>query len=97
MPDVPEHLVPQDGLTNATIRYGGLDVLDNDRGVLHRFYISDEDGDAVGTFHIETALAGEGSVDHLIGLAHTNMINVLRQAIFELDLQRQAYEGSGKA
>ncbi|MEG3145875.1 hypothetical protein U1839_14535 [Sphingomonas sp. RT2P30] len=92
MPEVPEHLVPTDGLTNSFIRFGGLDTTPDSGFANMRFDIYDEQGGYLATFNIPIAPNERGSVDMMIADAHREMTNVLRQWIYEVDTLRMAYE-----
>ncbi|MCA1476771.1 hypothetical protein [Bradyrhizobium sp. NBAIM08] len=52
MAEVPDHLDPTDGLTNAKIRFAGLDLWESGEQII-RFEIDDESRHRVGTFSIE--------------------------------------------
>ena len=93
MAEIPDHLVPTDGLTNSLIRYAGLDAPSDDGDVIHRFDMFDEDRHRIGTFEIETPPADGGSVDRMIGDAHRRMTDILRQWLYTTDKLRQHYEG----
>lgn len=94
MAEVPDHLVPTDGLTNSLIKYGGLDTLPSGGGAIHRFDIYNEERKFVASFEIETGPTGRGSVDGMIAEAHRRMVDVLRQWLHLTEEMRQAYENS---
>lgn len=82
MPEVPDHLVPMDGLSNASIRYAGFDAAYDSGDAIHRFEIFDEAGERVGTFTIETEPNVHNSIDQMVREAHQKMTNVLRQLLW---------------
>ena len=94
MAEVPDHLVPTDGLTNSVIRYAGLDTFEGGGGAIHRFNIYDENREYVSTFEIETQPTGKGSADAMIERAHKQMVDVLRQWLHTTEKMRQEYEKS---
>jgi hypothetical protein len=96
MAEIPDYLVPTDGLTNSYIRFGGLDVnYDNGGGADVRFGIYNEDGQFLANFVIPVLpTERDGSVDALIAGAHRQMCDVLRQWLYMTDRIRQAYEKS---
>ena len=82
MAEVPDHLVPMDGLSNASIRYAGFDAAHDSGDAAHRFDIFDEDDGYVGTFKIETEPNVHNSIDQMVREAHQKMTNVLRQLLW---------------
>ena len=94
MPDVPEHLVPTDGLTDSLLKYAGFDTFPMGGGGSHRFDFYDEAKAYIGTFKIEVQPTGHGTVDGQIAEAHRRMIDALRQWLHVTDKMRQAYEKS---
>lgn len=94
MVDVPENLAPQDGLTNAKIKFVSLFVEGN--GAVIHFEMTDDEGSAVGEFPIEVHPSRVPGVpqtaDSLISSAHRDMIDVLRQWIYMLDVSAKVYE-----
>ena len=92
MAEVPDHLVPTDGLTKSMIEYAGFDVDRTTGGASHRFNMRDEEGDRVGTFTVYTRPTAEGSVDQMVAEAHRKMVNVLRQWLHVTDDLRKLYE-----
>ncbi len=92
MPEVPDHLVPMDGLTDSHIRLAGLDTHENDPGVTVRFDIYDEDDEFVGTLRLAVPPTSKGTVDAMIANAYAGLSGMLRQWLYEADQRRQAYE-----
>lgn len=95
MADVPDHLIPSDGLTRSFIYLEGLDVLQNG-GALVRFKLTDENGDYFASYGVTVRASKEGTTDQLLARAHQKMIDVLRQWTFVLDVHRQIYEKRGQ-
>lgn len=92
MPEVPEHLVPTDGLTNSTIRFAGYDPHDNDAGATVRFDILDENGDYIGTINIETYPTNEGTIDAMVVRAYRRLTDMVRGWLYHVDQMRDGYE-----
>lgn len=91
MAEVPDNLAPMDGLTNAKIEFVSFDV--QDAGATVHFALTDALGVDVGVFPIEVYQTEQTtSADALIALAHQEMIDVLRQYIYRLDVLGRAYE-----
>lgn len=93
MAEVPDYLVPTDGLTNSNIALAGIDLIGN--GAINaRFSITDESRDYIGTFTIEVRPNGQdGTADQMIADAYRKMTDVLRQWLHGVDTMRQMYEG----
>jgi len=91
MPEVPEHLAPADGLTNYSIRFAGLDVLETGSASL-RFEMTDDEGDQIGTLTVIAEPTPAGTVGSLIAAGHRQACDVLRQWLYRLDVLRKAYE-----
>lgn len=92
MAEVPDHLVPTQGLTNSHIEFAGFDVLEGG-AVLVRFAMCDEDRNYLATFNVPVSpLAEGGTIDALVAEAHRRMCDVLRQWLYMTDVMRQAYE-----
>jgi hypothetical protein len=94
MVDVPEYLVPMDGLTNSAIRLEGMDV-GKGGGANFRFEMRDEDGQFMGRFVIPVEPT-KGPIDLMFAEAHRKMRDVLRQWVHSTDTTRQAYEKIGE-
>jgi hypothetical protein len=92
MTDVPDHLVPADGLTNSNIALEGIDLVGG--GAINaRFAITDENRDYVGTFTINVHPTGDGgTTDQMIAEAYRRMTDVLRQWLHGVDALRKVYE-----
>lgn len=88
MVDVPEHLAPRDGLTNATIRFAGLDADGSSARV--RFEMLDHNKYVIG--ELVVPVGPVGSVDQMISIAHQGAINILRQWIHVLEIGRKGYD-----
>lgn len=82
MAEVPDHLVPMDGLSNASIRYAGFDAAHDGGEATHRFEIFDENDEYVGTFKIETEPNVHNSIDQMVREAHQQMTTILRQLLW---------------
>ena len=92
MAEVPDYLVPTDGLTNSTMALAGIDLIGRG-GIQARFNISDEDQNYIGTFAIDVLPRGsEGTSDAMIADAYRKMSDVLRQWLYSADKMRQVYE-----
>ena len=97
MAEVPDHLVPTDGLTNSRIHFAGVDTDEMGPGVTLRFEIRDEEDDLVGVIKIPVELATEGTVDAMIAEGFVRLADMLRQWLYEADEHRQAYGKRGGA
>ena len=89
MAEVPDHLVPASRVSDARIRFAGLDTLEGGGGGVFRFDLFEGDA-CVGTFRFEIGPTGKG-IDHMVALAHQKMNDALRQMLHENELIRQAY------
>lgn len=90
MAEVPDHMVPTDGLTNSTLLLAGIDSLEGSGGSL-RFDIRDETGVYVGTFTVDVRPQPEGTTDALIAKGHEMMRDVLRQWLHTTEMARRHY------
>jgi hypothetical protein len=97
MAEVPDHLVPTDGLTNSRIHFAGLDTDEMGPGVTLRFVIRDEQDDLVGEIKIPVEPAMEGTVDAMIAEGFGRLTDMLRQWLYEADEHRQMYGRRGAA
>lgn len=79
MPDVPDHMVPRDGLTNATIRLAGLDAIPGSNGAVFRFDLYDEQKRLVGTFPIAVPVQAQSGLDPMMKVAYAEMRDVFLQ------------------
>jgi hypothetical protein len=91
MAQVPDHLVPTDGLTDARIRFSSLDVHQEGGADVH-FGLYDEDENHLADFVIYVEPTDDGSIDRLVAEAHRRMCDVLRQWLYMTDKMRQAHE-----
>ena len=91
MAEVPDHLVPQDGLTNSAIRFDALDILHGEHKTRFSFGIYDEHQVRIADFPIEVS-AGTDGVAAMIAEAHRRMTDVLRHWLYWMDEMREAYE-----
>lgn len=92
MTEVPDHLVPTDGLTNSKMRFSGLDLLESGEQLL-RFDISNEIRQPVATFTIEVGRSPDGNADKVIADGHAKMRDILRQWLYEIDTLERFYRG----
>jgi len=93
MVEVPEHLVPTDGLTDSSIALAGIDLIGGG-AIKARFDIRDENQVYIGTFTIPVHPRGQdGTTDQMIAEAYRSMTDVLRQWIHGVDMLRKVYEG----
>jgi hypothetical protein len=93
MAEVPDHLVPEDGLTNSFVRFHEMKVLhDGERGSLFRFGICTEKGVGLADFEVFVEIPPNGGVSQMIADAHRHMGDVLRQWLYVIDKRRQSYE-----
>lgn len=90
MGEVPDHLVPTDGLTNSGVRFAGLDLLQSHEQIL-RFEISNENRQHVATFTIEVGRSPNGNGDKVIADGHARMRDLLRQWLYQIDKMEQHY------
>ena len=91
MAEVPDHLVPTDGLTNSSVKFAGLDALPGRNGARIRFDIFDEGQSYVATFSFDIGPRPEGTIDALVAEGHRKMRDVLRQWLHGVDMMHQAY------
>lgn len=95
MADVPDHLAPEDGLTNSRIKFTAFEV-DELEIVVVKFTLFDEEGKIVGEFPIDVAPQPEGTIDAMIAAAHRKMCDVLRQWLLVTDKMVQSYSGKSE-
>src|SRR4051794_7918653 len=91
MAEVPDHLVPQDGLTNSAIRFDALEILHEEKKARFSFGIYDEQQVWVANFKIDVPTGADG-VAAMISEAHHRMTDVLRQWLYSMDMMAEAYE-----
>ena len=91
MAEVPEYLVPTDGLTNSSVKFAGLDAIRGMNGARIRFDIFDEDQAYVATFAFDVGPQSEGAIDALVAEGHRKMRDILRQWLHGVDMMHQAY------
>ena len=91
MAEVPDHLVPRDGLTNSSVEFVGFDAVPGQSGARIRFDIFDEDQDYLTTFAIYVGPQPAGTIDALIVEGHRKMRDVLRQWLHGVDMMHKAY------
>jgi len=92
MSDVPDRLVPRDGLTNSYIKFVGLDAAGDAGAAVVRFDMHNENGTHIGTFRVVAGPTKNGSIDQMVSRAHRQMCDVLRQWLYMTDKMAQAYE-----
>lgn len=96
MAQVPDHLVPQDGLTNSLIKFTKLEAPQKGSGATIFFTMYDEDHIEVGemSFFVpaKPKKGQKGTIDDLIARGHREMADVLRQWLYMIDVMRTAYE-----
>lgn len=92
MAEVPDRLVPSDGLTNATLTFAGLD-LTGSNNVNLRFDIHDEQGRPVGVFTVATPKAANADLG--IASGHRRMADILRQWLYTIDKMAEHYKKQG--
>ncbi len=95
MAEVPDHLVPTDGLTNSRIHFAGVDTDEMGPGVTLRFVIRNEQDDPVGEIKIPVEPATEGTVDEMIAEGFVRLTDMLRQWLYEADEERHSYGKGG--
>jgi hypothetical protein len=92
MAEVPDHLVPQDGLTNSAIRFDALEILHGEHKTRFSFGIYDEQQVWVADFKIDIPTGAADGVAAMIAEAHRRMTDVLRQWLYMTDVMRGSYE-----
>ena len=90
MAEVPDHLAPARGVSDARIRFAGFDTIEGKSGGIFCFDIFQGDR-YVGTFRFHLASTGKG-IEHIIALAHAKMNDALRQMLDENETHRKASE-----
>lgn len=90
MAEVPDYLVPTDGLTNSRVRFSGLDILRSGEQLI-RFEMSNESQQHVANFTIEVGPSRNGNADKVIADGHSKMRDILRQWLYETDKLEQFY------
>jgi hypothetical protein len=90
MAEVPDHLVPSDGLTNSKLRFAGFDLLDGGEQIV-RFELFSEQRAFIATFPVRVGRSESGNVDTVIADAHARMRSNLRQWLYEVDVMEQFY------
>lgn len=93
MAEVPDHLVPRDGLTNSAIKFDGFEILHGLGTVRITFGIYEDNDRRISHYVFDLPLGGHsGGANGLIAEAHRQMSDVLRQWLYRTDKVRQAYE-----
>src|SRR5947208_2425555 len=90
MAEVPDHLVPSDGLTNSQIRFAGFGFPEGGAQLV-RFDIHNETQSFVATYVVEVVRSKGGNTDTVIADGHAYMRNVLRQWLHHMDKLEQFY------
>jgi hypothetical protein len=90
MAEVPDHLVPSDGLTNSKIRFAGFDLLEGGAQLV-RFDIHNETQNFVASYAVEVGRSKGGNADTVIADGHAHMRSVLRQWLYTVDKLEQFY------
>jgi hypothetical protein len=90
MANVPDHLVPSDGLTNSNLRFAGFNLLEDGTQIV-RFEIKNEHREFVASYNIEVGRTPKGNADTVIADGHAHMRDVLRQWLYEIDKLEQHY------
>lgn len=97
MAEVPDHLVPTDGLTRSAIRFVGIEFDRETLAPTVRFEIVYGDGMRAGTFNIQPDSKRGDSMEAMVAEAHRDLRNILRQWLYETDVYTRAYEGFGRS
>lgn len=93
MVDVPDHLVPTDGLTNSAIRFDALEINHGDKSVRVTFGVYDDQQARLTELFVDVPIADyPGGANGLIAHAHARMTDILRQWLYMTDKIRQGYE-----
>jgi len=79
MAEIPDYLVPRDGLTNSSVQFEGLDALKGTGGARMRFAITDEDQRHLCSFEFDVPPQTDGTVDSVVAAGHRHMRDVVRQ------------------
>jgi hypothetical protein len=92
MAEVPDHLVPQDGLTNSSVRWYGMEIMHGQGTVRFFFGIYDDNQQKIADFPIDLPVTGDRpGVTPLIAEAHRRMNDILRQWLYMNDAMFQSY------
>ena len=91
MPEVPAHLVPTDGLTNATIEFRSLDHVGGGAADVV-FQMFDENKNNMGQIVVHVKPTRKGTADAQIAEGHRVLCDMLRQWLYVTDKLRQEYE-----
>lgn len=83
MAEVRDELVPMNGLTDAVIRFAGMDH--QPRGAIFRFDFVSHGGDTIGTFRIPVGPQSDERIDSMVIEAHRQMRDVLRDWLYNVD------------
>jgi len=91
MAEVPDYLVPTDGLTNSSVRFAGLDTISGKNGARVKFDIFDEDEEYVATFAFDVGPQPEETIDSIVAEAHRRMRDMIRQWLHDVDVMHRHY------
>lgn len=96
MVEVASHLAPEDGVSDAIIRFEGLDACGPSGGAEIRFALF-QDVDRVGAFRFyiqpeDLDSRRRGSIDSLVAEAARQMRDALRQMLFQANVFCDALE-----
>ncbi|MCP3459627.1 hypothetical protein [Bradyrhizobium sp. CCGUVB23] len=93
MATVPDHLVPQDGLTNSSVRWYRMEILHDEGMVRFFFAFTDENKQKIADYPIDLPLseAKNGGFNAMIAEAHRCMNDNLRQWLYVNDTVYRAY------
>src|SRR5437773_291259 len=93
MAEVPDHLVPRDGLTNSHLRFAGLDVIPDGGAATLRFELggAEQQQPPMATIAFGIAPQAEGTVDAMLAEGYAVLRDLLRQWLYEADRHQQAF------
>lgn len=95
MTEVPERLVPTDGLTRSKLTFVGIDYEPGTKPAV-RFRISAADGRFIGDFPVSPDVAAGAPIDVILTEAHAEMRDILRQWLHCIDVYEVALRGGGR-
>jgi hypothetical protein len=93
MVEIPDWLEPKEGLTNAYIKFNGLEAYKDGWKATLMFAFYNENRDHVADFSVHVDPEKGQKVDELVAEGHRRMTNILRQWLQQVDQARQSFEG----
>ena len=89
MAEVPDHLVPTDGLCNYSVSFSKMEALE--RGSARFTFDFTEKGHYITSLSFDV-MAEDDGLNGMMVRAHKKLIDALRQSLYIADVMQKAYE-----